>query len=284
MSKEQFEVVYDILSCRTAYLGGHVEKCDHCGHERSAYNSCRNRHCPKCQCLTKQRWLQARKAELLPVIYFHSVFTLPHELNEVILCNKKRMLTMLFKAVSATLKAFGENPANGLCGTIGFIALLHTWGQKLLDHFHLHCLIPGGALSAGKSAWIACANDYLFSQSALSRVFRGKFMDYFSQAYENGELIFAGASEKLGTTKGFNQLKARLWAKNWVVDIEEPIERPENVLEYVGRYTHRVAISNDRLISLKDGKSTRKKSSTFFHFFLDNTPPVRIVPVFFEIY
>ena len=256
MSKEQFEVVYDILSCRTAYLGGHVEKCDHCGLERNAYNSCRNRHCPKCQSLTKERWLQARKAELLPVIYFHSVFTLPHELNPVVLCNKKLMLTILFKATSQTLQAFGENPDNGLGGKIGFIALLHTWDQKLRDHFHLHCLIPGGALAVDKSAWIKCSNDYLFSQSALSLVFRGKFMDYFTQAYEKGELIFVGGSEKLGTTRGFNQLKAKLWAKNWVVDIEDPIDRPENVLEYVGRYTHRVAISNDRLISLKDGKVT----------------------------
>jgi len=256
MSKDQYEVVYDILSCRTAYLGGHLEKCDHCGLERPAYNSCRNRHCPKCQSLTKERWLQARKAELLPVIYFHSVFTLPHELNPIVLCNKKVMLKILFKATSRTLQAFGENPANGLGGKIGLIAFLHTWDQLLGAHFHLHCLIPGGALSLDKSAWIKCANDYLFAQSALSQVFRGKFMDYFNQAYEKEQLIFAGSSEKLGTTKGFNQLKAKLWAKNWVVHVEDPIDRPENVLEYVGRYTHRVAISNDRLISLIDGKVT----------------------------
>jgi len=256
MSKDQYEVAYDILSCRTAYLGGHLEKCDHCGLERPAYNSCRNRHCPKCQSLTKERWLQARKAELLPVIYFHSVFTLPHELNPIVFCNKKVMLTILFKATSQTLQAFGESPANGLGGKIGLIAFLHTWDQILLDHFHLHCLIPGGALALDKSAWIKCANDYLFAQSALSRVFRGKFMDYFNQAYEKGQLIFAGNSEKLGSISGFNQLKAKLWAKNWVVHVEDPIDRPENVLEYVGRYTHRVAISNDRLISLKDGKVT----------------------------
>jgi hypothetical protein len=147
MSKDQYEVVYDILSCRSTYLGGHVEKCDHCGLECPACNSCRNRHCPKCQSLTKERWLQARKAELLPVIYFQSVFTLPHELNAVVLCNKKLMLTILFKAISQTLQAFGKNPDNGLGGKIGFIALLHTWDQKLRDHFHLHCLIPGGALA-----------------------------------------------------------------------------------------------------------------------------------------
>ncbi len=256
MSMDQYEVVYDILSCRTAYLGGHLEKCDHCGLERNAYNSCRNRHCPKCQCLTKERWLQARKAELLPVIYFHSVFTLPHELNAVVLCNKKLMLTILFKATSQTLQAFGKNADNGLGGKIGFIALLHTWDQKLRDHFHLHCMIPGGALAEDKNAWIQCSNDYLFAQSALSRVFRGKFMDYFTQAYENGELTLFGDSEKLDTTSGFNQLKAKLWAKNWVIDIADPINQPENVLEYVGRYTHRVAISNDRLICLKDGKVT----------------------------
>ena len=166
------------------------------------------------------------------------------------------MLTILFKATSQTLQAFGKNPDNGLGGMVGFIAFLHTWDQKVRDHFHLHCLIPGGALAEDKNAWIHCSNDYLFAQSALSRVFRGKFMDYFTQAYENGELTFVGASEKLDTTSGFNQLKAKLWAKNWVVDIADPINQPENVLEYVGRYTHRVAISNDRLISLKDGKVT----------------------------
>jgi hypothetical protein len=144
---EQYKIVYDLLNCRTEYLGGHIEQCGHCGSERIMYNSCRNRHCPKCQNMPRERWLEARKAEILPTIYFHNVFTLPHEMNPIILCNKKIMLNILFKSASETLLTFGQNPKNGLGGKIGFIAILHTWDQKLLDHFHLHCLIPGGAVA-----------------------------------------------------------------------------------------------------------------------------------------
>ncbi len=267
MPRVHSKVINSILNCRTLYFGGHIEECDHCGVVRNVYNSCRNRHCPKCQTLTKEKWIEARKAELLPVLYFHNVFTLPHELNPIILCNKKVMLSILFKAVSATLKQFGENPENGLGGKLGFIAILHTWDQKLLDHFHLHCLVPGGALASDKSSWIPCKNNFLFPEKALAQVFKGKFIDFFEQAKEEGKLIFPGNTEPLGTAGGFKKLVSQLWPKGWVVDIRDPIKRPERVLEYLGRYTHRVAISNNRIVSLKDGKVTfkfknRKKDTT----------------------
>ncbi len=251
---EHYKVVYNILNCRTPWLGGHIEKCDHCSEEKTLYNSCRDRHCPKCQVIAKERWLDARKAELLPIIYFHNVFTLPHELNPIILCNKKVMLTILFRSVSETLHKFGLNPDNGLGGKLGFTAILHTWDQLLNGHFHLHCLVPGGALSLDKSEFILCENDYLFPIAALSKVYRGKFMDYFKQAYEKSELIFPGATANLGTKRGFKALTNTLWSKDWVVDIQDPIKKPEYVLEYLARYTHRVAISNDRIQSLEDGK------------------------------
>jgi len=256
MPPEHYKVVYDILNCRTAYLGGHIEQCDNCGTQRNAYNSCRNRHCPKCQTITKEKWLEARKAELLPVPYFHTVFTLPHELNPVILCNKKVMLRILFKAVSETLLEFAANPANGLGGKLGFISILHTWDRLLNDHFHLHCLVPGGALAHDGNQWIGCQRDYLFPIQALSPVFRGKFIYYLNKAYQNNELIFPGNTESVGTAGGFRALVNSCYACDWVVDIRDPIEQPEYVLEYLARYTHRVAIANNRILSLEDGNVT----------------------------
>ena len=256
MPRAHYDVVRDILTCRTAALGGHIEKCDHCGMERQVYHSCRNRHCPKCQTMTKERWLVARKGELLPVIYFHNVFTVPHEINPVILWNKQVILAILFKSVSETLMQFGSNPKNGLGGKVGFIAILHTWDQKLNYHVHLHCLVPGGALAPDKDRWIPCRNDFLFPGSALSKVFRGKFIDYLTQAFHKGALIFPGTTESLGTSHGFRKLINQLWSKQWVVNIKDPIKKPEMVLEYLGRYTHRVAISNDRILALKEGRVT----------------------------
>jgi hypothetical protein len=172
---EHYKIVHNLLSCRTKELGGHMEKCDHCGTERISYNSCRNRHCPKCQNMPREKWLEARKAELLPVPYYHNVFTLPHELNSLILSNKRIMLNILFKAVSQTLLEFGQNPKNGLGGKLGFIAILHTWDQQLNAHFHLHCLIPGGVLKTDGS-WETTQKAYLFNVKAMSEVFRGKFL------------------------------------------------------------------------------------------------------------
>ncbi len=248
---EHYKIVHNLLSCRTAELGGHMEKCDHCGTERISYNSCRNRHCPKCQNMPREKWLESRKAELLPVPYYHNVFTLPHDLNPLILSNKRVMLNILFKAVSQTLLEFGQNPKNGLGGKLGFISILHTWDQQLNAHFHLHCLIPGGVLKSDGS-WENTQKSYLFNVKAMSKVFRGKFLDFMTNAYRNKRFVFPG------NPKQFKKLKESLYSKKWVVYIQKPIKRPEYVLEYLGRYTHRVAISNHRIILVDDGKVTFK--------------------------
>lgn len=256
MPSEHYKVVYDMLNCRTAYLGGHVEKCDQCASQRIMYNSCRNRHCPKCQIITKERWLAARQSELLPVNYFHSVFTLPHDLNPLILCNKSVMLGLLFKAVSQTLMQFGQNQDNGLGGKLGIIAILHTWAQSLKDHFHLHCLVPGGALVCKDQKWQHCQRRFLFPVKALSKVFRGKYLTFMQEAFENNLLQFPGNTQALGTAKGFKGLIKVLRSKSWVVYTKEPIERPEWVLDYLARYTHRIAISNHRICALSNGHVT----------------------------
>jgi hypothetical protein len=247
------KVMHAIEVCRTSYLGGYIEECDHCGFERCAYNSCRNRHCPKCQCLTKARWVEDRKAELLPVPYFHNVFTLPHELNPIALCNKEAIYSILFKAVSETLLAFGRN---NLGGTLGFIAILHTWTQQLLDHIHLHCVIPGGVLSLDKTKWIPSDEDYLFNVEALSIVFKGKFIDYLRKARSRGELEFTGKAAEYETEAGFSRLIRRLRSKGWVVYSKEPFAGPEQVVDYIGRYTHRIAISNNRIVDIKNVEVT----------------------------
>lgn len=255
LQPDQYKIVHNLLSCRTSILGGRVDKCDQCGTKRVTYNSCRNRHCPKCQHMPRERWLESRRAELLPVPYFHNVFTLPHELNPIVLFNKKVMLNILFKAVSETLLAFGNNPKNKLGGKLGFIAILHTWDQRLNAHFHLHCLIPGGVLKSDYS-WHSCKHAYLFNVKALSLTFRGKFVEYLTEAYRGGKLKFPGISAPLQKPDRFNHLKDSLYSKEWVVYMPKPIKRPEYVLEYLGRYTHRVAISNNRIVSLKDGMVT----------------------------
>jgi hypothetical protein len=253
---QHYKIVYDVLSCRTAYLGGRVDKCDHCQAERITYNSCRNRHCPTCQNVPRERWLKARKQELLPVTYFHTVFTLPHELNPMILSNKNIMLDILFKSAAETLLTFAHNPKHGLGGKLGFIAILHSWDQRLNAHFHLHCLIAGGAITEDGKDFKPCKKDYFFNEEALGLVFRGKFIEYMSQAYQSGSLSFPGICAPYERPEKFKQLKTNLYCHKWVVSVQSPITRPEYVLEYLGRYTHRVAISNQRIISLKDGLVT----------------------------
>jgi hypothetical protein len=253
---EHKKIVTDLLNCRTAQLGGHIDRCDNCGTVRIIYHSCRNRHCPKCQHMPRERWLEKRKDEILPLSYFHVVFTLPHELNTIILNNKKVMLNCLFAAASKTLLIFGKNE---LDGTPGFLAILHSWDQKLKAHFHLHCLVAGGAVSKDKKRWLPVKNDYLFNQEALSRVFRGKFIDRMDIACQKGDLKLAGHKYK--------KLKNTLFTKSWVVSVRDPVKCPEHVLEYLARYTHRVAIANSRIKSLKDGMVTftakdRKKNCT----------------------
>jgi len=247
------KVLRSIEVCRTSYLGGHLQKCDACGFEQHSYNSCRNRHCPKCQTLTKARWIEDRRSELLPVPYFHNVFTLPHELNPIALCNRKVVFTILFKAVAETLLAFGRN---NLGGVIGFSAILHTWDQRLLDHLHLHCVISGGVLAADKASWVHTNNTYLFNVEALSLVFRGKFLEYLQKTHAKGELVFPGGTAKYATVEKFSDLIQALREKNWVVFSKKPFAGPQAVLDYIGRYTHRVAISNSRIVNVQDGKVT----------------------------
>jgi hypothetical protein len=227
--------------CRTQELGGHLDRCDVCGFERPAYNSCRNRHCPKCQALAKARWLEKQTAELLPVGYFHLVFTLPHELNRLILAHKKTVLRLLFKAVSETLLEFGQTR---LKGTLGIIAVLHTWDRTLKDHFHLHCLVPAGALSFDQSRWVAARKNFLFPVKALSQVFRGKFLALLQQACDKGKIPPAN-----------NEINASR-QKNWIVYSKQPFGSPQTVLDYLGRYTHRVALSNDRIVKVENGQVT----------------------------
>ncbi|HKD01181.1 MAG TPA: IS91 family transposase [Terriglobales bacterium] len=249
LPRAHLKVMRAIESCRTAALGGHLRQCDSCGYQQPAYNSCRNRHCPKCGALAKAQWLEDRKADLLPVGYFHLVFTLPHELNPLMLVNKKRLCDILFKSVSQTLLEFGRTH---LHGSLGFICVLHTWDQRLRDHFHLHCLIPGGALSFDGTQWIAARQNFLFSVKALSLVFRGKFLALLEQASLKEQLQFPGRTAALAEPTTFSNLVSSLRSKQWVVYAKRPFSSPEKVLDYLGRYTHRVALSNNRILAVTE--------------------------------
>jgi len=248
------KVMHAVEVCRTSYLGGHMKVCSLCGYEHPTYNSCGNRHCPKCQSLAKLRWVKKREEELLPVDYFHNVFTLPHQINTLTHSNKRLIYNILFKSVSETLLEFGENE---LGGKVGFIAILHTWDQKLLEHIHLHCIISAGALSSDEGRWISSPNkDFLFSVKALSKVFRGKFLDYLKMAYSQGSLAFAGKSLEFESRKGFKALIDELYKEDWVVYSKKPFAGPQKALDYLGRYTFRTAISNERIKYVRDGKVT----------------------------
>jgi len=256
LSYKKIKVMRHIETCRTAELGGHVEQCSNCGFERIAYNSCRDRHCPKCQTMTKEQWLNDRKAELLPCGYFHLVFTLPHELNPIILCNKKVALSILFAAVNETLQAFAQDPQWRLGGKLGFIAILHTWSQVLLDHFHLHCLIPAGALSLTKNRWIPAKDSFLFRVESLAKEFSNRYLQKIGKAYHKEALIFPGNTADYESPEKFGQLIEAVSEKEWITYAKRPFAGPEQVLEYLGRYTHRVAISNNRIISCDNGEIT----------------------------
>jgi hypothetical protein len=249
-------VMRAIESCRTAILGGHVERCLECNYERPVYNSCRNRHCPKCQALAKAKWLADRQAEILPVGYFHNVFTLPHELNDLLAANNALLYKLLFRSVAQTLQAFGADPQYGLGGQLGFTAVLHTWDQKLLYHVHLHCVIAGGALASDGSRWLPASRNYLFPVKALSAAFRDRYLDGVCRAFAAGELVFPGRLAATATAAVFQQWLQPLRQKDWVVYSQPPWGGAEQVLEYLSRYTHRIAISNHRLRQLEDGRVT----------------------------
>jgi hypothetical protein len=242
----QHRALRAIERCRTAALGGELRQCDTCGMQRYVYHSCRNRHCPKCQTRAKERWLAARRAELLPVPYYHLVFTLPHELNALAQGNPRALYAMLFAAAAQTLVEFGENP-RWLGGSIAATLVLHTWGQTLSQHLHVHCLVAAGALSAA-GAWIRSRRGFLFPVKALSIVFRGKFLPALGEEFARGRLALSGPAAALGEPLAQRALFAALRAKPWVVYAKRPFAGPEQVLQYLGRYTHRVAISNERLL------------------------------------
>jgi hypothetical protein len=249
-------VLHAIEVCRTAALGGHIEQCNQCGYRRPVYNSCRNRHCPKCQTLARAQWLEDRRAELLPVGYFHNVFTLPHELNDLAAANQRLIYGLLFHTVAATLSSFAADPQYGLGGQAGFTAVLHTWDQKLLYHLHLHCVIAGGALSRDGQRWLPARRNYLFPVRKLSHEFRARFLSGLQRAFQAEQLVFPGRLAALAEAASFTELLTRLAAKDWVVYSQPPFGGPDKVLEYLSRYTHRVAISNRRLLAIADGKVT----------------------------
>jgi hypothetical protein len=253
LSRSQRRVLGAIDTCRTAALGGHVERCVDCGVIRCAYNSCRNRHCPKCQGLARAQWLADRQAELLPVPYFHVVFTLPTPIAEIALQNKAVVYDILFKAASDTLRIIAADPKH-LGAEIGVIALLHTWGQTLGHHPHLHCIVPGGGLAADRTRWIACRPGFFLPVRVLARLYRRLFLERLESAFAAGSLRFASDLAGLGKPAAFARRLRESRQLDWVVYAKRPFAGPEHVLEYLGRYTHRVAITNHRLISLDDDR------------------------------
>jgi hypothetical protein len=256
LSSGKFKAMRHIEMCRTAALGGHTDACNHCGFEQNSYNSCRDRHCPKCQTLVKEKWLNARKSESLPCSYFHNVFTLPHELNPLILVNMNVMLSILFGAVKETLQAFAKDPEWRLNGQLGFISVLHTWNQKLKDHFHLHCIIPAGALSFNKEKWIAANDKYLFGVKPLAKEFKKRYLRKLEKAYEQEKLCFHGKASAFANKQNFMRLIDTLWDKKWITYSKKPFGGPEQVLEYLGRYSHRIGITNNRILSIEEGEVT----------------------------
>ncbi len=250
----QRKAAWTITHCRTAALGGHRQWCPSCGFERYAYHSCRNRHCPKCQSTTTAAWVAARQEELLPVPYFHNVFTVPHELNPLILWserNQRVLLGLLFDAAAKTLLEFGHNDFGG---KIGFTLVLHTWDQQLRAHFHLHCLIASGALAEDGSRWIAGGRQFLFPVHALSKVFRAKYLDGLARLLEQGQLDVPPPLAELAEAHARQRWLRRCRKKPWVVYSQAPFAGPRKLLDYLGRYTHRVAISNHRILACRDGQ------------------------------
>jgi predicted Zn-ribbon and HTH transcriptional regulator len=252
ISYEQWKVVNAIINCRGPKLGGHKLVCQDCGYEQISYNSCRNRHCPKCQANKRAEWVNARTQELLPIKYFHIVFTVPALLNDLFLQNKRTLYEILFRAASKTLNEAARNPKN-LGANIGFISILHTWGQNLLNHPHLHCVVTGGGLSPDRSTWINCRDDYFISVHILNRLFKGKFLFYLKNAYAAKEISFRGTFRGKAGKVEFAKLLTACYGKKWVVYAKKPFSDPLHVLKYIGRYTHRVAISNNRIVNIANG-------------------------------
>ncbi len=258
LSKAQTKAMRAIERCRTSALGGHVERCDRCGYERILYNSCRNRHCPSCQHLARAKWVKAREQELLPIDYFHIVFTLPDKLRPLTLINQRVMYNLLFRAASETLLQLSGDERH-LGGVVGIIAVLHTWGQNLTDHPHVHCIVTGGGLSADSSHWVLPkkmhrAKKFFIHVNIISDLFKKKFLAYLKESYQQGQLRCVGRMSDLHDARCFQQFVNRLYAEKWVTYCKRPFGGARQVLRYLGRYTHRVALTNSRIKSYGDGQ------------------------------
>lgn len=251
----QLRLMHDIEACRTSVLGGHVERCDHCAEERISYNSCCNRHCPKCQSAARTKWVESRKGDLLPIEYHHVVFTLPEHLNDLVLRNKPELYKILFAASAETLQTIAADPKH-LGAQIGFFSVLHSWGQNLLFHPHIHCVVTGGGISADRTRWVSCKPGFFLPVRVLSSLFRKLFLQALADAYRNNLLHFPGAIEDLQAPVAFNQLISSLKQLDWVVYSKPPFGGPQRVVEYLGRYTHRVAIDNRRILNVSAGNVT----------------------------
>src|SRR2546427_1652485 len=255
LSGEQHRALRAIALCRTAALGGHITQCDHCGHEEQAYNSCRHRSCPKCHGTAQAAWLTAREQELLETAYGHVIFTLPHDLGSLALQNPRSLYGLLFHTVAQTLQDIAGDPKH-LGAEIGGFAVLHTWGQQLHHHPHLHGVLPAGGLSADGARWVPCRPHFFLPVRVLSRRFRRLYLAGLEQLYGQGQLSLTGRCRALAEPAHWQQLLATLRDKDWVVYAQEPLQDPQHVLKYLARYTHRVAISNHRLVALEDGWGT----------------------------
>ena len=259
------KVLRAIQRCRTAALGGHLDECMRCGHRAPiSYNSCRDRHCPKCQTAARDRWIAARRQELLPTRYLHVVFTLPHRLVPLLLQNKKILYDLLFRSSAESLLEVAGNPRR-LGAEIGFFSVLHTWSQKLTAHPHVHCVVPAGGLSPDHARWMRSRDNYFLPKEVLQEVFRGKFVNALKEAFRNGQLHFHGDLKLLAQTKTFAAWLRPLYRQDWVVYLKRPFGGPQYVLQYLGRYTHRVAISNHRLVSFADGQVTFRWRDSAHH-------------------
>jgi hypothetical protein len=277
--------------CRTAVLGGHKDKCDNCGHMAISYNSCRNRHCPQCQTLQKEKWIEARNEDLLPIEYFHVVFTIPSELNHLVSMNQKVMYDLLFRSSSETLTELANDPKH-LGAKIGIIGILHTWGQNLMDHPHVHCIVTGGGINGER--WVSCRKGFFIPVRVMSALFRGKFLSHLNNHFKRGELAFPGSISHLKEQATFASFRNQLYQKKWVVYCKPPFDGAKGVLQYLGRYTHRIAISNNRIIAVRDGnvsflwrdyadgnrqKTMLLQTSEFIRRFLLHVLPARFVRI-----
>jgi hypothetical protein len=255
LSAAQRKVFRDICACRTAALGARFEQCNRCSHQITLFHSCRNRHCPKCQSTARDHWLDRTAKELLPVPYSHVIFTLPGALTPLVRQNAKLIYNLLFRCVSETLLTIAREPSR-LGAELGFLAVLHTWNQKMMTHPHLHCLVPAGGLALDRSSWVHSRKKFFLSGPVLGRMFRGKFLALLAGAYRRKQLRLVGDLQPLQRPGAFDRFVTGLRKQNWVVEVRAPFGGPEHVLKYLARYTHRVAISNGRLLELRDGQVT----------------------------